>query len=91
MTAALVAAAANDPELAAPLRERYELWQRRAEGDGLDPETATLVRLAIDGAWLAELFGLAPPSGELRERVLERLLQLTYRGGAEPAKGGRER
>lgn len=82
VTAALIAAVANDSGLLAPLRERYELWQKQAESDGLDPELATLVRLAIDGAWMADLFGLAPPSGRLREGVLERLLQATRDGGS---------
>jgi Tetracyclin repressor-like, C-terminal domain len=37
---------------------------------------ATVARLAADGLWLAELLGLGPPRGELRERVLERLQEL---------------
>jgi hypothetical protein len=78
-----VAAAANDPKLADPLRERYEIWQRQVEGDGLEPALATLMRLAIDGAWLAELFGLAPPSEKLRDGVLEQLLHLSRETGAD--------
>jgi AcrR family transcriptional regulator len=83
VTPALVAAAANDPKLADPLRERYEFWQRQVEGDGLEPALATLMRLAIDGAWLAELFGLAPPSEKLRDGVLEQLLHLSRETGAD--------
>jgi AcrR family transcriptional regulator len=82
VTAALVAAAANDPKLAEPLRERYEVWQRRVEDDGLEPALATLVRLAIDGAWLAELFGLAPPSGRLHAGVMQEFLRLSRKGDA---------
>ena len=89
VTAALVAAAASDPDLAEPLRERYLVWQERAAGDGLDPTLATLVRLAIDGAWLAELFGLAPPSGRLREGVLGALLRLARETGPGPMGGTR--
>ena len=37
---------------------------------------ATVARLAADGLWLADLLGMAPPEGELRERVLARLLEL---------------
>lgn len=81
VTAAVVAAAASDTDLAEPLRERYSLWQERAAGDGLDPALATLVRLSIDGAWLAELFDLAPPSNELREGVLGSLLRLAREPG----------
>jgi hypothetical protein len=37
---------------------------------------ATVARLAADGLWLAELFGMGPPTGELRERVVQRLLDM---------------
>ena len=83
VTTALVAAAANDPKLADPLRKRYGIWQRRVEDDGLEPALATLIRLAIDGAWLAELFGLAPPSEKLRDDVLEEMLRLSRETGAD--------
>jgi hypothetical protein len=46
-------------------------------GDGIDPVDATLVRLAADGLWFCELLGLGPPSGALREQVLERMRSLT--------------
>jgi AcrR family transcriptional regulator len=77
VSAGLLAAVANDPSLLDPLRSSYEGWQRRAERDGIDPAVATLVRLAADGLFFAEVFGFAPPEGRLRERVLETLLRLT--------------
>jgi AcrR family transcriptional regulator len=76
-TASLLAAVANNPELLEPARERFAAWQRRAEQDGIDPARATIVRLAADGLWLAELFGFAPPAEPLRSRVLAELLNLT--------------
>jgi hypothetical protein len=39
----------------------------------LDLALATLLRLAADGLWFADLFGLAPPAGELRGRVLREI------------------
>ena len=68
---ALLAAIATDPALLEPLRRRFEAWQARAEDDGLDLALATLLRLAANGLWFADLFGLAPPAGELRGRVLK--------------------
>ena len=41
-------------------------WQARLVDDGLDPVTATVLRLASDGLWLCDLFGLAPPPAALR-------------------------
>ena len=75
-TAALLAAVSNDPRLLAPLQEQYAHWQTQAESDDVDPALATVIRLALDGLWMADLFGLAPPEGALRNQVfavLERL------------------
>ncbi|MGE0544653.1 MAG: TetR family transcriptional regulator [Dehalococcoidia bacterium] len=77
---ALLAAVATDPELMLPARRRFEAWQDRAAADGVDPAIATVIRLAADGQWFADLFGLAPPGGQRRRDVLERLLQLTEGG-----------
>jgi AcrR family transcriptional regulator len=74
--AALIAAVAAEPALLAPLRQSFDQWQHQVEADGLDPALATVLRLAADGLWLSELFGLAPLPASLRARVgneLERL------------------
>ena len=72
MLAALVA----DPQVLAAVRDRHETWQDRVASEGGDPVDATVARLAADGLWLADLLGTAPPRGQLRERVLARLLEL---------------
>jgi AcrR family transcriptional regulator len=72
MLAALVA----DPQVLAAVRDRHETWQDRVASEGGDPVDATVARLAADGLWLADLLATAPPRGELRERVLARLLEL---------------
>ena len=75
--AAVIAAAAAQPSLMVPLREAADRWQARLEADGLDGATAAVVRLACDGLWLCDLFGLAPPSPALRAQVAANLEQLT--------------
>ena len=55
------------------VRERYTAWQVRMDADGIDPVDATLVRLAADGLWFADLLGLAPPTGQTRAEVLKRI------------------
>jgi AcrR family transcriptional regulator len=72
MLAALVA----EPSLLGRVREQYAIWQDRVERAGADPVDATVARLAADGLWLAELLGLGPPTGELRTKVVDRLLDL---------------
>ena len=74
--AGLLAALVADPDVLAVVRERYATWQDRVAREGGDPVEATVARLAADGLWLADLLGMAPPEGELRDRVLARLLEL---------------
>jgi AcrR family transcriptional regulator len=75
----LLAAIAAEPDVLAAVRDRYATWQDRVEREGSDPVEATVARLAADGLWLADLLGLAPPQGRLREHVLARLLDLARR------------
>ncbi|WP_028061712.1 TetR/AcrR family transcriptional regulator [Candidatus Solirubrobacter pratensis] len=76
----LLAALVADPAVLRTVRERYAIWQDRVEREGSDPVDATVARLAADGLWLAELLGMAPPRGRLREQVLTRLLELAGPG-----------
>jgi AcrR family transcriptional regulator len=75
--AGLVAAATTNPRLLDPLRERFQAWQQAIESDGLEPARATVVRLAVDGLWLAELLGIWSLDGVLRQQVLSELIRLT--------------
>ncbi len=77
--AALIAAAAAQPELLEPLQQAADRWQQELEHDGLDPTTATVLRLACDGLWLCDLFGLAPPTASRRTKVGRALEQLARR------------
>jgi AcrR family transcriptional regulator len=70
---ALLAALIGDPARLERVRRRYARWQERLVADGGDAVVATVVRLAADGLWLADLMGLAPPQGELRRDVMARL------------------
>lgn len=74
---ALLAALVNYPELLTTAREYYHKWQSQLENDQTDPVDSTIVRLATDGLWFSELFGLAPIDEELREQVFDRLTTLT--------------
>jgi len=86
-TVALLAAVSNDPRLLAPLQEQYAHWQTQAEADGVEPAVATVIRLALDGLWMADLFGLAPPEGALRGQVFAALERLAAAEDATPPSG----
>ena len=90
-TVALLAAVSTDPRLLAPLQEQYARWQEQAESDGVDPALATVIRLALDGLWMADLFGLAPPEGALRDQVFAALERLAdAQNATRPSGEGRQ-
>src|SRR5262245_9918009 len=72
--AGLVAAPTTNPQLLDPFRERLRVWQQAIESDGIEPARATVVRLAVDGLWLAELLGIWTLDGMLRQQVLDELV-----------------
>jgi len=82
---ALLAAAGTDPQFMQPFRKRFAQWQARLETDGIDPAIAMIVRLAIDGLCLGPLLGIPVPQGELRERVVQKLIAMTCAPGHEQA------
>lgn len=73
---ALLAAVGHDPSLLAPVQDRYRNWVGRLDDDGLPGVDAHVVRLAADGLWAVDLFGLAPPDPSLRARIHARLVEL---------------
>lgn len=70
MSGGVLAAAASNPELLEPMRQRYVLWQNRMSAECKDPVEATIARLAADGLFFCEMFDLAPLESELRSGVL---------------------
>jgi AcrR family transcriptional regulator len=72
----LLAAMVDEPATLEGVRARYAAWQDQLAAQAADPVDATVARLAADGLWLNDLLGLAPPAGELRKRVMERMLRL---------------
>lgn len=76
---ALVAATANDPDLIKPLQARFFKMQSAIAAAAISPEIGSIIRLALDGLWMADLFGFAPPSPELREKMSVVLLSMNQR------------
>jgi AcrR family transcriptional regulator len=77
---ALIAAVSMDPAMLEPLRRRYAVWRRAFTADGLAGVDAHVAGLAADGLWLADLLDLKPPTGALRKRIRDRLVQLAGGG-----------
>jgi AcrR family transcriptional regulator len=86
---AITAALANFPERLEPVRQQSARSQRMIEDGTLDPIFATIVRLAIDGMWLAENFNLMRFDPSLKAAVGERLIAWTrLQQMPDPKKGG---
>jgi AcrR family transcriptional regulator len=77
MSSGLLAAIFTNPELLQKLQNQYVTWQKNIENEQTDSVGPTIARLAADGLWFAEIFGLAPLEKGLRERVLNELLMWT--------------
>jgi len=73
---ALFAAIANEPDLIIPLQARFLKMQKELEEAAPTPEIGTIIRLALDGLWVSDLFGFAPPSPEMREKMLSVILTM---------------
>ena len=86
---AITAALAKYPERLAAVRLQSDRTQREIESDTLDPILATIIRLAIDGLWLAENFNLMRFDPALKAAVGERLTDWTQlRALPDPMRGG---
>ncbi|RIN26302.1 TetR/AcrR family transcriptional regulator [Staphylococcus succinus] len=77
ITSGMLAAQGINSQLLLPLQDTYKTWQNKIEHDGLDKVDATIIRLAIDGLWLSEIFGLDALDESMRAQVLDRLTTYT--------------
>lgn len=59
------------------VESRFSAFQQRLENDGLDPTTANLVRMAVDGMLYTEMIDAEPIEAEVRARMLEKLTEMT--------------
>jgi AcrR family transcriptional regulator len=85
---AITAALANFPERLEPVRQQSARTQARIENSDLDPVFATIIRLAIDGMWLAENFNLMRFDPALKQAIGDRLLAWTELRQLPDAKRG---
>lgn len=63
----------TNPDMLQQLQESYVEVQEKMEHDEVDPVRSTMARLAIDGLWLADMFGLASPQGAFRQQIIEHI------------------
>ena len=75
--AALLAAAANNPELLDGVRRRYAAHVERLAALGERFAGAAVILLAVDGLMFGEAWRITPFTSEQRDRIVAELLKLT--------------
>lgn len=76
MNTAFLAAVATNPELLKPMAEGLQKLHSHIENDGIDPTLATIIRLAVDGMYFNQLYGMKLKE-DGRDKVLNYLISLT--------------
>jgi AcrR family transcriptional regulator len=74
--AALLAAAANNPSLLDPIRQRYAETVARLAAHPCSFPRAAIVLLAVDGLMMGEVWRLTPFTPGQREQIVSELLRL---------------
>ncbi|ANH07151.1 TetR/AcrR family transcriptional regulator [Shinella sp. HZN7] len=82
--ASITAALSNFPDLLEIVHQQNIRCQAAVETDGLDPVEATIIRLAIEGMWMAEVFNVMHLDPAMKQAVIDRLIARTRPAGAAP-------
>jgi AcrR family transcriptional regulator len=77
LIARLSSIAANSPNLVEVTKVYEQQCRQRIETSGIDPTKATIIQLAIDGLWFAEVFQFGTPDEPRLTQVVEMLLAMT--------------
>ncbi len=80
----ITAALSNFPDRLEIVHQQNIRCQAAVEKDGLDPVDATIIRLAIEGMWMAEVFNVMHLDPDMRQAVIERLIARTRPESAKP-------
>lgn len=76
VSAALLAAGAEDPRLLAPVREWHRANFREFSAGKRFPLRVLVLMLAMDGLWMNELLETSPVEGEAREALMREMFAL---------------
>ncbi len=76
MNVAFLAAAATDPGMVKAMSQHLRGLQTHIADDDIDPVVSTIVRLAVDGLYFNELYGMHLEE-DVRNKVFNRLIRLT--------------
>jgi AcrR family transcriptional regulator len=78
--ASITTALSAFPDYLEIIRQQNNRCQEGVENDGLDPVLATIIRLAVEGMWMAEVFDVMKLDSKMKREVVARLIKWTYDG-----------
>ncbi len=73
----LLVGLANDRSIISSYVDRQKLWSETLSRDGIDPRLAWVVMLAADGLFFNQSFRITPVPAEMREDLIEFMLEMT--------------
>ena len=77
LMAGVLATLGRDSAHLEAVREHFARWHKKIASDGIDPTSATIVRLAADGLWLSSLLGLNHLDKKTGSKVIHALRSMT--------------
>lgn len=66
-----------EPEIAESTSEGYTAILKKLEDDGIDFDTATIIRLSLDGLYYSQSLNISPLKKERVNEVIQQLLNMT--------------
>ena len=88
LVAALLGSSPYRPEFAESVRAEQATLRAAFDNDGIDPVSASIIRLAVYGLWLNDLFRIEPVTPERRREVIARLVEMARPPATATASGG---
>lgn len=73
----IFAASYLDPELSNDISKGYQSILTKLDSDGINPVTATIIRLALDGLYYSKMLNIAPLEKERQDEVFQQLVAMT--------------
>ncbi|MED1472391.1 TetR/AcrR family transcriptional regulator [Bacillus salipaludis] len=77
LNAGILATSFLEPEIAKNISAGYKTILKKLEDDGINPVTATIIRLALDGLYYSQTSNVAPLEKERVNEVIQQLLEMS--------------
>ncbi|HLR51526.1 MAG TPA: TetR/AcrR family transcriptional regulator [Candidatus Avamphibacillus sp.] len=80
LNAAILATSSLEADIAKQISKSYDVILKKLENDKINPVTANIIRLALDGIYYSKMLNIAPLEKEKINEVIQPLLEMTEGG-----------